>query len=67
MIDENKLIEAIKTNEGIRFDMDFEIKPEHKFIKSLNRYTKLFRDGIINLVNNQPKFYEWISVTERLP
>ncbi len=67
MIDEKKLIEDIISNDGIQFDMDFEIKPEHKFIKSLNRYTKLFRDGIINLINKQPKVGEWIPCSERLP
>jgi hypothetical protein len=64
MIDEKKLIEDIISNDGIQFDMDFEIKPEHKFIKSLNRYTKLFRDGIINLINKQPKVFEWIHADD---
>lgn len=67
MIDEKKLIEAIKKENGICFEIDFTIKPESEFIESLNRYTELIMQGVINLINSQPKCMEWIPVSERMP
>lgn len=67
MIDEKKLIEDMMNNDGIDFRMDFNTDTEDSVLESLREFADKFRQGMIELVQKQPKVGEWIPVSERLP
>ena len=67
MIDEGKLIEDMLNNDGIDFRMDFNTDTEESILESLREFVDRFRQGMIELVQKQPKVGEWIPVSERLP
>ena len=66
MIDEKKLIEDMLNNDGIDFRMDFNTDTEESVLESLREFVDKFRQGMIELVQKQPKVDEWIpfEVTE---
>ena len=67
MIDEKKLIEDMLNNYGIDFRMDFNTDTEDSALESLREFADKFRQGMIELVQKQPKVGEWIPCSERLP
>ena len=67
MIDEKMLIEDMLNNDCINFRMDFNTDTEDSVLESLREFADRFRQGMIELVQKQPKVGEWIPVSERLP
>ena len=67
MIDEKKLIEDMLNNDGIDFRMDFNTDTEDSALESLREFADKFRQGMIELVQKQPKVGEWIPCSDRLP
>lgn len=67
MIDEKKLIEALKNNDG----MDFEVPLKALTIPEVGKTTQAIIDKMkecfINLINAQPKEECWINPTEQPP
>ena len=62
-IDEKKLIEDMLNNDGIDFRMDFNTDTEDSVLESLREFADKFRQGMIELVQKQPKVGEWIPCT----
>ena len=67
MIDEKKLIEDMLNNDGIDFRMDFNTDTEDSVLESLREFADRFRQGMIELVQKQPKVGEWIPVSVNKP
>ena len=55
MIDEKKLIEDLLHNDGIEIHMDFKCSTKEETCHSLQQFIDKFKEGIVNLINAQPK------------
>lgn len=55
MIDEKKLIENILCDDGINFNMDFDVTTPESFGESLQEYTDRIKGGIVRLIEAQPR------------
>lgn len=66
MIDEKKLIENILCDDGINFNMDFDVTTPESFGESLQEYTDRIKGGIVRLIEAQPRI-GFTSVEEGLP
>lgn len=55
MIDEKKLIEDILCDDGIKFNMNFDVSSPESFRESLQEYTDRIKGGIVRLIEAQPK------------
>ncbi len=67
MIDENKLIEALKNNDGLDFEVPLNALTVPEVTKTTQAIIDKMKECFINLINAQPKEGEWISTEERLP
>lgn len=67
MIDEKKLIHALIHDDGICFQMDFNTDTEETTLHSLREFAAKLKEGIVDLINAQPKEEEWISAKEKTP
>lgn len=65
MIDEKKLIENILSDDGINFNMDFDVTSPESFIESLQEYTARIKGGIIRLIEAQPKILVGIDLSRK--
>lgn len=68
MIDEKKLIDDLIHNDGIKFDVRFDVSSPEALGNSVQQLVDKLKDGVVNLINAQPKVGSgWIPVYERLP
>lgn len=67
MIDEKKLIEDLLHNDGIEFQMDFKCSTDEETLHSIQQFADKLKEGIVNLINAQPKLESWINPKEQPP
>lgn len=77
MIDEKKLIEDLIHNDGIEFNVRFDASTPEACANSAQQLVDKLKQGVVNLINRQPRFFlcgdftmhkeQWISAKEQQP